>query len=69
MPREIVTKWVVGYTCPIKAPIPSRDETGSMMPEYCAAGSKVTMAVPKIAATWLRVNDDIKSPIAVAEMT
>ena len=33
------------------------------------AGSMVSTAVPKIAAIWLRMKDEINNPIAVAHMT
>ena len=54
---------------PIKAPAPCSDETGSIMPEYCVAGMSVRRAVPKIAAIWLFMKEDIRRPMDVAMMT
>ena len=39
------------------------------MPENCAAGSMVRIAVPNMAAIWLRMKVEITSPMAVAAIT
>ena len=40
-----------------------------MIPEYWTAGIMVMRAVPKMAATWLLMKLEIRSPIPVAMMT
>lgn len=53
----------------MKAPAPSSEETGSIMPEYWIAGMSVRIAVPKIAAIWLDMKVEMTSPMAVAAET
>ena len=50
-------------------PVPSNEDTGSMIPEYSVAGRIVSTAVPKMAAIWLRMKVEISSPTAVAAET
>ena len=54
---------------PMTAPTPSSDDTGSIRPQNWTAGRMVRIAVPKMAAIWLRMNDEISSPIAVDDVT
>ncbi len=39
------------------------------MPENCTAGRMVSIAVPKIAAIWLRMKVEISRPSAVVAVT
>ena len=53
----------------MKRPAPCSEETGSVMPEYCAAGMMVRRAVANSAAIWLLKKEEITSPIAVEAIT
>ena len=61
-PRQMITKCVAGKISPTKRIPPSRDDTGSIIPENCLAGMIVAIDVAKIAVIWLRVKADIKRP-------
>ncbi len=68
-PRLMVRKWVAGYTAPIRAPVPSSEDTGFSRPANCTQGIRVPIMVTNMAAIWLRVKVEASRPKPVALIT